>query len=344
MPTAGRRHAWRWVLVVVALMAPALLYLFPSPVAGEAPSHPAVQPQGCTVPAPATASGYAARLDRLGQAGDATLTVRLRSGHVAWIFADTLMPGHGFLHSTVVMQHAGCFTPSRTQLLPDDRDGTYWWPTAAAALPDGTVLVTAIAGYTARLRAALCREVGGRLVFAAWLRSWPQPRDAHDTFFGTGLLVEGGRLLVYGTRQTGRDLVFGRELYLASVPLRGLATGTGWHRAATPIYGALPHGTDTTVSAYRDARGYHLLTLQDGVYGNGPLVSLDGPTPAGPFTAHPLLTYDRPGQVHYNAAAHPEIRLAGGSLLVTINNNWPLDDRTLHPLATYAPSLFAVRR
>lgn len=346
MAAVSMRFPWRALAAAFAVgagVAAAAVVVAVHP-AGSLPGPVAVMPapsRGCDVPPPSTAAGYARALGELGQAGDATLSVRLPSGHVAWIFADTFMPGVGFPHSTVVMQDGGCLFPTRRQLLPDDADGTYWWPGAAAALPGGDVLITASNGYGHRTRAAIAREVESTLVFDHWLTQWPQTPD-HGPLFIAGLLVDGPVLRVYGTRLTGTT--FGKELYLATVPLSGLASGRGWQVGTQPVFGAAPHGTDTAVAAYRDASGYHLVTLLDGVFGGGPLVSLDSASPAGPFTVRPLLTYSRPGQWRYNAAVHPEAALADGRLLVTVNNNWPWTDRSVHPLATYQPSYFAVAR
>jgi hypothetical protein len=215
---------------------------------------------------------------------------------------------------------------------------------AAAALPDGTVLVTATNGYGTRVRAAICRETGGVLAFAHWLSHWPQPGGLSGVYYGAGLLVDGDRLLVYGTRSTGRRFVFGRELYVATVRLDGLVDQRAWRLDDAPVFGAAPHGSDQVVAPYRDATGYHLVTLLDGVYGHGPVVSLDSRNPAGPFTVHTLFRYSRTGQVHYDAAVHPEARVGAGRVLVTINNNWPVHDTGLHPLKTYQPSFFAPAR
>jgi hypothetical protein len=332
------RHVAAAGLFALALCAPLLPR---SAHAGVTATPQAVRRATCSLAAPRTAAGYAASMHALPLGGDATLSVRLASGDVAWIFADTLIAGVGMPHSTVVMQHGGCFSATRRQLLPNDRNGTYWWPTAATGLPGGSVLLTATDGYAGHVRAALLTERGGVLSFASWLRYWPATGAAGPSWFA-GLLVDRSTLWVYGTRITGARYVFGKQLWLASVPLNGLVSGRGWVLGRHPIMGASPHGVDTAVAPYRDARGYHLITLSDGVLSNGPLVRLDGPTPAGPFTVRPLLTYNRAGQWRYNAAVHPEARLPDGKLLVTINNNWPWGDVAHHPLASYQPSYFEV--
>lgn len=297
----------------------------------------------CKTAAPRTATQFAARVNRLPQGGDVALSVPLPSGDVAWIYADTHIPGVGMPHSTVIMQHKGCFTATRTQLLPDDRNGTFWWPIAATGLPDGDVLIVATDGYSGHVRAALAVEFAGRLRFRAWLPYWPQSKASGPTWFA-GLLVDRKVLRVYGTRATGAKYVFGKELWVASVPLGGLRSGKGWRLGNAPIFQATPRGVDTVVAPYRDAAGYHLVTLMDGVLGDGPVGQLDGATASGPFTVRTLFRYNPRGRFRYSVAVHPEARLSKDHLLLTISNNWPWSDTALHPVRTYQPSYFAVRR
>lgn len=327
--------------VALGVLLAAVVGVVAGPLAGKPAAVAPSGARGCRVSAPVTAAGYARAFAALGQGGDSTVSVRLPSGRVAWLFADTVIPGVGIVHSTAVVQDGGCFTASRATLLPDDADGSYWWPTAAVALPDGRVIVTAGNGFSGmRERAALLVETPTGVEFRQWLGFWPQAWSARGPLFGAGLLVDGGTLRVYGTALTGS---FGKQLYLASVPLGALGDPAAWTVDRRPLWGAVPHGVDTRAAPYRDAAGYHVVTIEDSVYGGGPVIALDGPTAAGPFRARELFRYARPGQVRYDAEVHPEAALSGGLLLVTVNNNWPVDDHTLHPVASYLPSFFAVR-
>jgi hypothetical protein len=337
----ARPHVMRAVIAAVAavyvtLAAVVVLVIGEAVVSGRhvaaAASNSSAAP--CVAPAPTTAAGYAHAMNALPQAGDATLSVRLRDGRVAWIFADSFT-ATGFVHSTVVMQRGGCFAPSGQQLLPNE-GATFWWPMAAAALPDGSVLVTATDGFGGHARAAV---LSSDARFVRWLPYWPQGTQGLHWY--AGLLVDGATLRVYGTRSTGAPYVVGRELWTASVPLAGLASGAGWQFGSRPVVAASPAGVDDTVAAYRDATGYHVVSLRNGVFGDGAVVSLDSASPSGPFTRHVLFAYNRPGQLRYNVAVHPEAALSDGRLLVTVNNCWPFGDTTIHAWSTYQPSFFA---
>lgn len=321
-----------------ALVAASVVVVAATRVEAGPRPHPVTA--SCATPAPVDAAGYSTAMNALPQGGDATLSVSLPSGHVAWIYGDTLMPGVGMPHSTVIMQDRGCFRASRTQLLPDDADGTFWWPAAALVLPGGDVLVTARDGFGQRVRAAIAREINGTLMFVRWLAYWPQPPTADGPYYGDGLLLDGDQLRAYGTRLHPGS--FGKQLWLASVPVSSIGDPAAWQLGTRAVWGTGAHGVDTAIAAYRDSSGYHLLTLQDSVYGNGPVIALDAPSAGGPFTARALFSYSRPGQLRYNVAAHPEAALRGGELLVTVNNNWSLDDHTVHPVASYQPSYFGV--
>src|SRR5690242_6969194 len=100
--------------VVVASLSACLLVVWgptagPLAAAGTAPATaPVTAPdtapdtaaiadtQLCAVAAPDTVAGYTAAFAALPQAGDATLSVALPSGRIAWIFADTLGGQRGF--------------------------------------------------------------------------------------------------------------------------------------------------------------------------------------------------------------------------------------------------------
>jgi hypothetical protein len=336
---AGSRRAARLrrVLSLPALCASfAMLVVLPS--SASAAGRSTATPSRCRVAAPTTAAGYAKSFGSIRQGGDASLSVSLPSGRVAWIYADTVFPHNGFLSSTVIMQDRGCFRATRTQFLPSDRDRTFWWPEAATALPGGRVLVVAGNGYGHRLRAAIAVERAGALVFDRWLPYWPQPGNGPS--LSAGLLVAGSTLWVYGTRKSPVPLHFGKQLYAASVPISRIGNPSAWNMGPRAVWGTFLDGVDTAVAPYRDDRGVHLLTLSNGVLGGGPVIELSSVSPSGPFTRREVLNYSRPGQIRYNVSVHPQARLRGGAILLTVNNNWPFGDRSVHPVTSYQPSFF----
>ncbi|MEO6206254.1 MAG: hypothetical protein ABIO67_12880, partial [Mycobacteriales bacterium] len=67
----------------------------------------------------------------------------------------------------------------------------------------------------------------------------------------------------------------------------------------------------------------HSITKADDVYGHAVVAGV-APSITSPFTTHVVLeapSGQRPGELLYNALAHPEAGLADGALLVTVCRN-----------------------
>jgi hypothetical protein len=309
------------------------------------PAHqPAAAPARCAVASPRTPSAEAALFRALpgAQWGGADLSVStaLPDGRAVWIYGDTLSGQDsarltGFVHSSAIVQQHGCLHVSRggAQLLPDVAGGTYAWPTGAVPLDGNRLLVSAALVRTTGSCPFCFEQVGtrgaivavdpaGDVSFTAWTPSWV-PWDG-DIMWGTGLTEDGGRFAMYGLSPTGLS----RNLFVATAS-RADALAGRWRLSRTPI----AHGIDPGgVSAYRDGTGWHVVTVRGTA-----VLRLDAAGPSGPFTETTIgaLPASDGHGVYYAAAAHPELQMASGGLLVTVCRNYI--DGAVRPLRDYQP-------
>lgn len=307
----------------------------------------------CGAPAPSTASGYPAALRRVAGAewgaADLSVSVPMPDGRSVWLYADTMSgpdSAHltGFVHSTAIVQDAGCFrlADHGGQLLPDIDAHEFAWPAGAIALDASHILVSVATieptgpcpfcfKQVGNRGAVLTVDAGGEVAFGHWTPSWP--RWDGRIAWGTGLARDGDRVVMYGLSASG----MARDLYVATSSVAGAGAGE-WQ----PLPGPVAHDVDPGgVTAYHDARGWHVITLRGSA-----LYRLDAATPAGPFAETAVATTPGPAatstHLYYAAAAHPEARLADGRLLVTVCQTWL--DRAPHPLSDFRPVYLAAPR
>ena len=298
----------------------------------------------CDARAPVTPSGEAALLHALPSSewggADLSVSAALPDGRTVWIYDDTLSGQNsarltGFVHSSAIVQQGGCLHVSHAggQLLPDAATGIYAWPTGAVPLDGTRVLVSAALVRTTGSCPFCFEQVGtrgaivtvnpaGDVDFTRWTPSWV-PWDA-GIVWGTGLSRDAGRFVMYGLSPTGLS----RDLFVATAS-RADAVAGRWQLSSVPI----AHGIDPAgVGAYRDDTGWHLVTVR-----GTELLRLDAAGPTGPFTETTIgvVPVSDGHGVYYAAAAHPELRMASGGVLVTVCRNY-LDGRA-RPLTAYQP-------
>jgi hypothetical protein len=298
----------------------------------------------CAKRAPNTPAAFAAALATLPStqwgAADLSVSVPMPDVRTVWLYGDTFTgpdPSHltGMVHSSAVVQNGGCFHVSArgAQLLPNDNPARISWPSGAIAL-DATHLLVATGQQKLTGTCGLCfQQVGlrgaivtlspdGDVRFSHWLATWP--RLKHNVVWGTGFARRGSTVVMYGVSGTGLL----RTLYVATATVSDAARGV-WSLGRQPVADAIgPSGG----SAYADADGWHFVTKSGSA-----IVRLDATAPRGPYTRQVIGTVPEPasGQVRYMASAHPEARVSGGGLLVTVCSNWV--DGKAHQLATYRP-------
>jgi hypothetical protein len=318
---------------------------------GAAAGRLPASPLGCGRPAPETATGYQRMFDGLDGSwagGDQAATVALPGGRTLWLFGDTVSghratdggyePGWTLRHNAFLVQDAGCLRTVETHL--PEAAGSWYWP--AAGVVDAGRLDVFVMGAT-KTSTAFGFRVGGMAV-ASYdlaadgtptlrdLRSLsPEPRADDVTLWGQGVLASGDYVYVYGTR--AEHGAFGRALFVARAPRGSVADSGTWRyfdgsafvsdpARARPVVDAV-RGVSTSVSVVPTAHGVAVVAKQDEVYGRT-VVAWTAPTPTGPFTASPLFAAPSDvsrGELHYSALAHPELKLADGSLLVSVCRN-----------------------
>jgi hypothetical protein len=361
LPAVARRRWWPVPLAALSSLLVAVVVLQPRVGAsgGFLPAAPAAN--RCARPVPSTAAGFQRMFDGLDgdwAGGDQAATVPLPGGRTLWLFGDTVAgyriasggysPGWTLRHNSFLVEDGGCLRPVPTGL-PETADAWYW--PAAGVVDGGRLVVFAMRveragsapGVAETVSGPDFRVAGGALAqyrLAAdgtptleSMRALPNaPQSGPDpTLWGQGALADGDRVYVYGTRADTAHGAFGRALLVARAPAGAVADPAAWryfdgHRfvadaaRAEPVVAAV-RGVSTSVSAVRTAHGFAVVAKQDEVFGTD-VTAWTAPTPTGPFTATALFPAPSTGDLlRYSALAHPEFRLAGGRLLVSVCRN-----------------------
>jgi hypothetical protein len=309
--------------------------------------------------------------------GDQAASLVLPSGQVLWLFGDTVQgtqaPTGGYdlgtrmVHNSFLVQDGGCLTavngPDRTEVIPNASNGDWYWP-QSALLEKGMLVVLATRVRRTGPGSMDFRTVGtdaavfalhrGRPVFHRMARTPSTGVEDGGVEYGAALVPQGAFTYVYGTRKVAGDLVFGRAVTLARVPNGSLLEQAKWRYWSGAIWsprkadGALivkaaPHGWSTVFSVVPQPKGaYRFITKADDYLGRdvvtGDSGSLLRPVANTATRAYP----SRGSDVFYNPLAHPEARLAGGALLMTICHNSTDLPTVLAHADLYKPRFFTV--
>ena len=165
-------------------------------------------------------------------------------------------------------------------------------------------------------------------------RITPDDPDPHQINWGAASFHDGRWIYVYGTRLPSEPLVFGRELYVARVPLVSSMRrstwrfwgGDGWQREPSRAVAVLDAegGVSQTLSVDDLGGGEYLaVSKRDGDLGDF-VYSWSAPSPVGPWTPHkgvPAPNDLDAGLLKYAPLAHPEVPLRNGMLLVSVSRN-----------------------
>lgn len=363
-----------WVLLaLICALAVTLL----APTTPRPPDREPHAPVTCALPAPATAGAYTTAFAHLSGgwlAGDQVSSTPLPGGRILWLFADTLTSGGGpgreagirFVHSSFVVQSAGCFAPSLGPsgdgVVPAPGRDQWYWPQHAVVAGE-RLWVTALrvargqpSPGSFELRGVDLAEFeladDGTPHFVAMHRTPASTAGDFGVLWGTALAVDGDVLYVYGTRRVADPLV-GRQLLLARVPLSRVAETTAWQFRTGDAWSAdrddavvlvpAEGGVSTALSAHRSTAGWVLVTKRDDFLGDA-VVALVGDAPWGPFDERVLFdSTPQGGRLEYLPMAHPEAALADGSLLVSVSHNSTSLATVLRDPGTFRPTFHAVR-
>jgi hypothetical protein len=323
-------------------------------------------------------------------AGDQASSVRLADGRTLWLFGDTLQGldasggvygavGHRALapgerpastrmvHNTLVLED-GCLIPvtgsGGSSLIPDVDADTWYWP--GHAVVDGT---------TVTMTATKVRRTGPTpwdfaLVGDAIVTLQADPgalpvvrsvTEVHtglrptSVVWGAALVRHGGWTYVYGTRDTGRPLVFGKELYVARVRPGQEPRESAWRywdgrrwqqrgdRAVAVRDAVGGVSASLSVDYDRERHEWVAVTKKDGAYGRD-VVALTSEHPTGPWREQRLFSAptDPDGVMRYTALAHPGIGTASGRLLVSVSRNDADAERVAADPTRYEPEFHEV--
>jgi hypothetical protein len=317
------------------------------------------RPDACNRPTPTTAAGWKATFGRLGgklAIGDQSTSLRLPDGRTMWLFDDTIqgtltksggVKNWRMPHSTIGLTERGCASihtgPSGRSVIPEARDGDYYWPQSAVV--DGGKLYIfsmrikpvqeSFAGTGMEL-AEMRYAHGGVPSFARMHRTPATMTPETAVQWGVSTTKDAGYTYVYGTRKVAKPSVFGRAMYVARVPAGQLTrlsswrywNGTTWATSGAKEIHPAVGGVSTSVSAHKLAGRWVIVTKKDDFLGEH-AIALSGPTPAGPFTEHVLVRTPSnvdTGDVTYSVMAHPHLPTRSGKLLISVcRNNLQLD-------------------
>jgi hypothetical protein len=310
---------------------------------------------------------FDAKNDETWAGGDQAATVPLPGGRVLWLFGDTVR-GHRLptgarsadsrmVHNAMLVQTGGCLTavPATHEVVPSRSDGQWYWPQTAVVRGDELVVLCsrvqrtgagAFGFRTTGVDAAVFSLKGGmpRFVRMATTPSSSTPESGFQ--FGAAVVADGPWLDVYGSRQVPG--AFGRDVAVARVRPADLLHPKAWqywsagrwsHRAPTVV----ARGWSSAFSVWRDAGGTHALTKLHDVHGRDVVLGAAASATA-PFAFRTVADAPSTGGVlRYNPLAHPELRLADGSLLISVCRNSADLRAVWADAALYTPQFAAVR-
>ena len=296
------------------------------------------------------------------QAGDVGASARLSDGRLVWVFGDTVRADGvrpRLVANSVLVTSGTCVAqllpPGDGAVVPDVSDGVVRWPMSVVVLPPSPELagtgvddvVVVLCARTERGDSAADLDFRFRgttaAVFTVSGGGAPQPHDVLEVTpddpdeqqvnWGAAATVQGEWAYVYGTRLTGEPLVFGRELYVARIPVDDPADRGTWQffdgrrwqadiAAAAPVLPA-DGGVSQTLSVDEVEGTWTAVSKRGGDLADV-VWTWTAPGPTGPWTpsrALPAPAGHDTGRLTYAPLAHPEIPLASGQLLVSVSRN-----------------------
>lgn len=281
--------------------------------------------------------------------GDIGGSVRLPDGRTVWFFGDTITScspkGPHFVHNAIVLTDRG-HPRVIASVLPDLRDGSFFWPAAARA-EGGHVWV--LAARVALTGAGLWdfRPVGtwlARMDVAGWHLDLLRPvaGGVEQINWSAALFDRGPYTYVYGVEADGRS----SWLHVARVPRGRLESR--WRFYARSRWSAEPSASVRVLEGVSAVsvldlghRGLRLTSQQSSM--GRTVYSWRAETPVGSFTGRRKIfdtgafgerTYT------YNAVAHPQYTMRA-TVLFSFNVN-TYDFLTSSTASLYRPHFFRV--
>lgn len=287
------------------------------------------------------------------QAGDIGASARLSDGRIIWLFGDTTRPDLSpqLVANSMLVTSGKCVSQlldeQQGPVIPDASPSVVRWPmsVAVARMDDHDTIIVLCSridrgnsgafGFTYLGTTAAVFTVGPGAApqLSQVVDITPDSRDEQQVNWGAASTIRGEQFFVFGTRLTGKEGVFGRELYVA----RGAASdpgnrgqwrfwdGQAWQRDPSSAVAVLPGrgGVSQTLSVDFIGGSFVAVSKRDGDVGNF-VYKWTSAHPWGPWT--PIEELEAPagfdtGKLKYMPLAHPEVELASGDLLASVSRN-----------------------
>ncbi len=287
------------------------------------------------------------------QAGDIGASGRLSDGRIIWLFGDTIRPSlqPQLVANSMLITSGECVSQlldaASGPVIPDVSPTTVRWPMSVVVdqLNGQDTIVVLCARvdrgnsgslgftYLGTSAAVFTVESGQAPQLLKVVDITPDSRDPDQINWGAASTIHDGWFYVFGTRLTGEDLDFGRELFVARAPAADPSAPKGWEfwdgaawqskvgkaKLILPSQG----GVSQTLSVDYVGGTWVAVSKLNGDIANF-VYEWTAPHPWGPWKAIKELKapggFDT-GDYQYAPLAHPEVELASGDLLVSVSRN-----------------------
>ena len=322
------------------------------------PACPPVDPDQ-----PVTADGLNAAFEEMDlphwKQSDVGTTAVLEDGRVVWVWGDTVRGREvrpRMADNSILVTSGTCvsqvLTPDEGPIVPETPEEFSLWPLSAIRMDprpgDAADVTDVIVVYFSRVQrgisnfdfeergttvATLTVGASGIPVLTEIRELTPDLPDVGSVHWGAASALDGDSVYIYGTRNTGEELVYGRELYVARLPVGDVANGaamefwdgTTWQSdesRAVPLLDAVDGSSQRLSVDLVDGRWVAFSKL-GGDFSDVAAV-WTSENPSGPFTAEPVLSVPfgwETGVISYMPLAHPDVPTVPGTMLVHYSRN-----------------------
>lgn len=298
------------------------------------------------------------------RAADIGASAKLSDNRLAWVFGDTVRDDEHdpkIVANSILISSGLCVTQVLPKddgpVIPDVSEKVVHWPMSIARVDPRKVdmpgadqatgdLLVVLAGrirrgtqnafdftYLGSSAAIFTVQPGKAPQLLGMTRITPDSESETQINWGSAAFVEGGSAYVYGSRSTGKKHDYGRELYVARVPIAQAIDRTKWRfwdgRAWQPDHtkarAILPasEGVSQTLSVSPTHGRYVIVSKKGGDLGDF-VYTWSSNSPVGPWKGQAGVKAPfglEKGELKYSPLSHPEIPLRSGKLLVSVSRN-----------------------
>ncbi|WP_018155021.1 DUF4185 domain-containing protein [Demetria terragena] len=298
------------------------------------------------------------------QAADIGASTKLSDNRIAWVFGDTVRTDKyvpKVVANSMLLSSGLCVSQLRAPydgpIIPDVSDSVVYWPMSAARLDPRQIPQTAkdksvsdviivLAGrikrggsgdgfdftYLGTSAAVFSVKAGQAPRLVTIERITPDSQDTHQINWGSAALVDGPWYYVYGSRTTPNKYAFGRELYVARVPVASpdrrsqwrYWNGSEWQKDRSEVRAIVPAsvGVSQTLSVSRIGGRYVIVSKKGGDLGDY-VYAWASRSPTGPWNGKKGVRapFGKGKKLQYAPLAHPSVPLRSGNLLISISQN-----------------------